>query len=62
MSLILDYAPPRKIDLPSHEQALRAMHAWLTARYDGGAVSPAIYHVIRTLEVELAWRAHRGRP
>jgi hypothetical protein len=29
------------------------------ARYDAGAASPAIYKVIREIETQLAWLAHR---
>jgi len=31
----------------------------LRARYDAGAVSPAIYKVIPEIETQLAWLAHR---
>lgn len=33
--------------------------AQLRARYDSGQVSLAVYQVIRTLEIELAWTEHR---
>jgi hypothetical protein len=36
----------------------RAMLEMLKARYDAGAVSPAIYAAIRKLEQEIAWREH----
>jgi hypothetical protein len=32
--------------------------AWLRGRYDSGAVAPAVYATIKTLETELAWREH----
>ena len=38
---------------------LRRNLAMLRARYDDGAVSPAVYRVIRAIETELAWRQHR---
>jgi hypothetical protein len=38
---------------------LRAELALLRARYDSGAVSPAIYRVIREIETALAWAEHR---
>jgi hypothetical protein len=38
---------------------LRAELAHLRARYDDGAVSTAIYKVIRELETALAWAEHR---
>jgi hypothetical protein len=47
-------------EFPSHEQALRAALAWVRARHDSGAISPAVFSVIRMIEVELAWRQHRG--
>jgi len=31
---------------------------WLRSRYDTGAVAPAVYDVIKRIEVELAWRRH----
>ena len=40
--------------------ALRAQLKALRARYDSGAVSPALYAVIRKLEIELAWREREG--
>jgi hypothetical protein len=32
--------------------------AWLRSRYDGGALAPCVYTVIKTIETELAWREH----
>jgi hypothetical protein len=43
------------------QATLRAELALLQARYDDGAVSQAIFSVIRELETELAWLEHRGR-
>jgi hypothetical protein len=40
----------------------RSRLAMLRARYDDGAVSPAIYSVIRQLETEIAWYEHRQDP
>ena len=37
---------------------LRAELAHLRARYDGGAVSPGVYAIIRGLELDLAWLEH----
>jgi hypothetical protein len=37
---------------------IRIQLALLRVRYDCGAVSPAIYGVIKELEVEQAWRDH----
>jgi hypothetical protein len=42
------------------EQAVRTQLAQLLARYDG-VIPPAVYPTIRSLQVELAWREHRGR-
>jgi hypothetical protein len=41
--------------------ALRVERAWLLARYDSGAVSPATLKVIRSLECDIAWREHAQR-
>jgi hypothetical protein len=38
----------------------RAMLQMLRARYDGGAVAPAIYKTIRELESDIAWAEHEG--
>jgi hypothetical protein len=61
MSQIQDHIPARKVEFPSHEQALRAALEWVRARHDGGAISPAVFSVIRMIEIELAWAEHRGR-
>jgi len=60
MHEILDRAPARKAEFPDHEQALRAALAWVRARHDSGAISPAVFSVIRMLETEISWRQHRG--
>lgn len=38
---------------------LRAELAQLQARYDSGAISPAVFAAMRALETELAWIEHR---
>lgn len=38
---------------------LRAELTLLRARYDSGAVSAAIYKVIKELETDIAWAEHR---
>jgi hypothetical protein len=40
----------------------RAELALLQARYDGDAVSPAVYAIIRAIGTELSWLEHGGRP
>jgi hypothetical protein len=60
MSQIQNSLPQRKVDFPTHEAALRSPLAWIRARYDSGAVTPAVLSVIKMLETELAWRRHRG--
>jgi hypothetical protein len=59
MSLIQDHSPACN-SFPTHEQALRAALAWVRGRYDDGAISPAVFSVIRMIETEIAWLAHRG--
>jgi hypothetical protein len=39
-------------------QRLRSELALLHARYDHGAASPAVYAVIKAIEVKLAWSQH----
>ena len=41
--------------------ALRMELAQLRARYDDGAVAPAIYIVIRTIETDISWIEHQRR-
>jgi hypothetical protein len=60
MALIQDHVPARKAEFPSHEQALRSALAWIRARHDDGAVSPAVFSVLKVIETEIAWLAHRG--
>ena len=43
------------------EQGIRSELALPQARYDSGAVPPAVYSTIRTLQVELSWMEHQGR-
>jgi hypothetical protein len=40
-------------------QQLRFELEQLRTRYDSGAVSPAVYQVVRELETEIAWAQHR---
>jgi hypothetical protein len=48
---------------PADAERLRADLAQHKARYDGGAVSPAVFTVITNIERELAWAEHdRGQP
>jgi hypothetical protein len=39
--------------------SLRAERRALLARYDSGAIAPAIYVVIKIIETDIAWREHR---
>jgi hypothetical protein len=60
ISTLHDRASQRNTDFPSHEQALRAALQWVRARHDSGAVSPAVFSVMRMIETELSWLEHRG--
>jgi hypothetical protein len=40
---------------------LQEQLAYLRARYDSGAVSPAIYQAIKKLETDVAWLEHTAR-
>ena len=42
-------------------QQARSELALLRARYDGGAISPAVFAVIKKLEREIAWLEHTER-
>ena len=59
MELIADSAIGCNSD-PQTEATLRDQLALLRARYDHGAVSSPIFAVIRQIEIELGWLAHRG--
>jgi hypothetical protein len=43
---------------PTKAQRLRAELAHLRARYDDGAVSPAVFEVIKKIETRVAWIEH----
>jgi hypothetical protein len=43
-------------------QRLRAELETLRARYDSGAVAPAVFAALRALEEDVAWREHRAEP
>jgi hypothetical protein len=43
------------------QQLLRAELEWLRARYDGGAISKAVFTVMKRLECDIAWAEHEGR-
>jgi hypothetical protein len=38
---------------------LRAERMTLLARYDSGAMSLAVYGVLKSVETDIAWREHR---
>jgi hypothetical protein len=42
-------------------QRARTELALLRARYDGGAISPAVFAVIKNLECEIAWLEYQER-
>jgi hypothetical protein len=42
------------------EQDVRTQLPPLLARYDTGAIPPAVFSIIRSLQVELSWNEHRG--
>jgi hypothetical protein len=50
----------RGVTAPS-TASLRDQLAWLRARYDDGAVAPAVFSVIKQCETEIAWREHTER-
>jgi hypothetical protein len=47
--------------ISEQEPDLRRDLARLQARYDSGSVSPAIYAVIRQIEIELGWACTAAR-
>jgi len=61
MSKVYDRALERN-NIPDAELDLRAELTALQARYDSGAVAPAVFAIIKRIETEAAWLQHRGRP
>jgi hypothetical protein len=61
MSKVHESAHARN-NYPAAELDLRAELTALRTRYDSGAVSPAVFTIIKRIETELAWLQHRGRP
>jgi hypothetical protein len=47
--------------VPASTACLRDQLSWLRGRYDEGAIAPAIFSVIKKIEVELAWREHHAK-
>jgi hypothetical protein len=47
--------------LDAEERRLRQQLEWITSRYDGGAMSPAVAATIKTIQCDIAWNTHRGR-
>jgi hypothetical protein len=47
-------------EAPSAAATLRAERLFLLIRYDCYALSPAIWMVVRDLEVEIAWLEYRA--
>jgi hypothetical protein len=45
----------------SKAQKLRAQLEHLRARYDHGAVDPAIFEAIKQIEVKIAWSEHHAQ-
>jgi hypothetical protein len=62
MSTLHDRTSQRNSEFPTHQEALRAALQWVLARHEsaGGAVSPAVFAVIRMIQTEIAWSQHRG--
>jgi hypothetical protein len=38
--------------------ALREKLKWLRSRYDSGTISPAVFAVIREIEITISWAEH----
>jgi hypothetical protein len=49
---------PQTVLIAISTARLRDELGWLRGRYDTGAVAPAVYGVIKKIEVEIAWRQH----
>jgi hypothetical protein len=48
-------------DRSNNYKLMRTRLQFLRTRYDHGAVSPAVYNVIRSLETDIGWCEHQGR-
>jgi hypothetical protein len=60
MATIADKSPDAQA-APASSSDVRTQLAQLRARHDHGAVSPAVFSVIRKLETEIAWAEHLGQ-
>jgi hypothetical protein len=52
---------PSKSESKPFIARLRAELEWLRARYDDGAISTAVFTVLKRLECDIAWAEHEGR-
>jgi len=50
---------PKTTAITNSSAELRAGLERLRARYDGGAAAPAVFTVIKAIELEIAWIEHR---
>jgi hypothetical protein len=48
-------------DGSNNTKLMRTRLQFLRTRYDHGAVSPAVYNVIRSLETDIGWYEHQER-
>jgi hypothetical protein len=53
------HATPQLFSTTGSTAALRSELAALRARYDDGAISPAVFAVIREIETDISWAEHR---
>jgi hypothetical protein len=56
---VRDARQPPPADKPT--QQLRAELMWLRGRYDDGAIRAGIYGVVKSLEVDIAWKEYERK-
>ena len=52
------YEVARRTAAGEAHRLLRAELEWLRARYDGGAISTAVFSVVKRIEIDIAWAEH----
>jgi hypothetical protein len=57
---LLPPATTREEDVSRDENRLRDELEWVLAKYDSGAVSDAVFAVVKKLETDLPWLKHQS--
>jgi hypothetical protein len=55
------YEVAKRTTARAQARQLRVELVWLRARYDCGAISAAVFTVVKRLECDIAWAEHQDR-